>query len=564
MKVHKVKGQYLIFKADKSSEFKFRKELSLELVSKFGKKIYTSEEVTVLLKHSINFFVTKFKNICLSEVSVRFYQRVFKFHDQATQAAYDEPHSNLSQEISINYLATYRRILKLIMEMGCEVRMHNNEKTNGAFKTRFQTKLNDLIYLGEMLFTCASLYAEQSMIEDVADIVFDENNLFSFTRRHHYDYIFKHFDSYARANLGESVLDDSGLSGFEDLTKAIKDCLNIEYGNIGHLIAEIHQINKPKGGDIVGVEWKTLPSNMEIMFGVNLEMANLFFAGLTLNKSNKMDLLDCVVKQYNLHRYLYRPIVIWNVQGNDYAFISKHSWMETFYQLSSNAIPWGKAPNEWLKNGCLKNYVHKKEDDHDRWLDDAVENILNRNNLMYDRNVRQLEHISGLTSIDVAGLGEIDFIILVESVNKILVVECKHLLGRYDIPSQRNDYNAFTKGRKPYNDTMDRKVNWLKENSNLISQHFQKKYNTILDIEEYDIEGVFFINTPTLYMYNSEFRIYTIHTVKNVVTGNHNDPVFEIIIDEENHTKFLTVKYPYFQKPKYLRFDMSDYDDSDE
>lgn len=65
-------------------------------------------------------------------------------------------------------------------------------------------------------------------------------------------------------------------------------------------------------------------------------------------------------------------------------------------------------------------------------------------------------------------------------------------------------------------------------------------------------------NTPTLYMFNSEFRIYTIHQIEDVITGNHQDPTFEVIIDEEDHTKFLSVNYPYFQKPKYIRFDIFD------
>ncbi|WP_281778075.1 hypothetical protein [Croceibacter atlanticus] len=558
MSVHKVKGEYLIYKAKKSSEMKFRKELSRELIENFENKIYTSEEVTEVLKYSIEYFTTKFESICRAETSIRFYQHIFKFHDQATQASYDDPHKDLSPEISIGYLATYRRILKLIMEMGCEIKMHNREKTNAAFKLRFQDKLSDLIYLGEMIFTCGSLYAEQSMIEDVADIVYDINNLFSFTRRHHYDHIFKHFDTYARENLGDSVLDDSGLSGFEDLKAAINRCLGIEYGNVGHLIASIHKMNEPKGGDMVGVEWKTLPYNMETMYGVDLEMAKTFFSGLTLNKSNKMSVLDCAVKQYALNRYLYRPIVIWNVEGEDYAFFSKYSWMETFFQLSSNAIPWGKASQEWKSNKCLNKYINKKQDDHDRWLDDSVEEKLIANHLMYDRNAKKLKHKSGVTSFDIKDLGEIDFIIVSEALKKVLIVDCKHLVGRYDIPSQRNDYNAFTKGKKPYNETIARKVEWFKSNKDILCEHFELKYKVDLDLTDYQIEGVFFINTPTLYMYNSEFRIYTIHQVENVVFGNHQDPIFEIIIDEGDHTRFLSVNYPYFQKPKYLRFDFFD------
>ena len=45
MSVHKVKGEYLIYKAKKSSEMKFRKELSRELIENFENKIYISQRI---------------------------------------------------------------------------------------------------------------------------------------------------------------------------------------------------------------------------------------------------------------------------------------------------------------------------------------------------------------------------------------------------------------------------------------------------------------------------------------------------------------------------------------
>lgn len=192
MGVHKVKDKYLIYKGEKTSEVKYRTELSSELISTFGNKVYNTEEITLAIRHSLEYFVSNFKEICHNETSIRFYQHVFKFHDQATEAAYNFPRQDLSQDISLSYLAVYRRVLKLIMEMGCEVKMHNDEKTIPEFKSRVEKLLSDLIYLGDMIFTCASLYAEQSMIEDVADISFNDEGLFVFSRRHHYNFIFEH------------------------------------------------------------------------------------------------------------------------------------------------------------------------------------------------------------------------------------------------------------------------------------------------------------------------------------------------------------------------------------
>lgn len=557
MGIYKVKDKYLIFKGEKESEIRFRKELSELLLKEFGRNEHNAEEIALMIKYSLDFFVSKFKDICFSETFVRFYQHVFKFHEEATEAAYNHPHEDLSDDIPLTYIATYRRILKLIIETGCEVKMQNNEETNEEYTDRFKSKLSDLIYLGEMIYTCTSLYAEQSMIEDVADIYFDNYDLFVFSRRHHYDFIFEHMSQDINGQLGNTVIDDSGLSGFEDLQKAFKNCFDIDYSNVGHLIATIHEMNKLKGGDIVGVDWKTLTHNMETMFGTEIKKAEVFFSGLKLNNENKMDLLDCACKQYKLNRYLYKPVIIWNVDGEDYAFFGKSSWMESMYQLASNTIPWGKAHEEWMKNDCFKKYVHKKEDDHDGWLDDAVEKIIVKNEMKYERNLTRLIHNNGNTSFNIQGLGEIDFIILSEKSKTIFIVDCKHLVGRYDIPSQKNDYNVFTKGRKPYNETMKRKLEWFTSKKQLIEEHFQIKYDTkSIDLSNYDVEGIFIVNTPTLYMYNSEYRIYTIRQIKDVLMDEFIDPIFNIFIDEGDIEKMIRVNYPYFKKPEYKTIDI--------
>lgn len=556
MEVYKVKNQYLIFKGDNSSEERFRKELSEKILFKFGKPNYSAEKITEILNFSLDYFIENFQKICLNETSVRFYQQIFRSHEQATEVVYKFSNESSSQEIDFKYIAIYRRVLKFILETGCDVSMHNNEKMDGAFKKRFEKKLNDLLYLGEMIFTCVSLYAEQTMIEDVADISFDEDDLFVFSRRHHYNFIFEHMNKEFGPQLSKTVVDDRDLAGFTDLKQALDDCFKINYGNVGHLIASIHEMNRSQGGDVVGVGWETLPLNLTQAYGVEKQIAEQFFRGLTLDRNNKMSLLDLACKPYKLNRYIYKPIIIWNIDGNDYALFGKNAWAETFIQLSSNAIPWGKAPEAWMRNKCFKKYVHRKEDDHDKWLDDAVEKIISENDIFYDRNVKVIRHNSGKTNIDVENLGEIDFIIASKETQKLYIADCKHLLGRYDIANQRNDYNVFTGGKKPYNETLERKVKWFNDNLSLVNQHLQLKYkNEKIDISGYSVEGIFIINTPTFYMYNSVYRIYDISQIQNVFLGKHIDPTFSVVIDEEDQTKFLNIDYPYFTKPKYVSYD---------
>jgi len=564
MTIHILKGKYKIYKGDKAAEKKFRSTLSKILIDKFGKGPFTQNKIRDILSISLEFYISEFTKICIEETSVRFYQDIFIMHEDATEMVYYhlEDDEELSHNIDWTYIAGYRRILKFIIETGCDVNMTNGEIKNQEYFDRVTPKIDDLFFLGEMILTCVGLFAEQSMIDDLAEVTFDENDQYQFSRRHHYEFIFEDITTNLAGQLAKAIVDNSGYGGLSDLKDAIKNCFGINYNEVVTLIDLIHRQNESKGGPLVGNEWKVLTLNLNHLAGVPLDMAEQFFKGLTLDKTNKMTLLDLACKPYRLERYIYKPIIIWNIDGNDYAFFGKNAWAETFNQLSSNAIPWGKAPQQWLENKCFKKYVHKKEDAHDKWLDDEVEKILKKNNLLYDRNVKRLFYDNHSVNIDIEGLGEIDFIIISPTAKKIFITDCKHLVGRYDSANQKNDFNAFSKGSKnskSYNDTMTRKVKWFEENKIILLKHFIKKYpHTDMDLSAFKIEGIFIVNTPTLYMYNAEYRIYTVDQVEEVINNTFVDKIFTIFESNQYYDKLLKINYPYFQKPEFLKADPFD------
>lgn len=97
---------------------------------------------------------------------------------------------------------------------------------------------------------------------------------------------------------------------------------------------------------------------------------------------------------------------------------------------------------------------------------------------------------------------------------------------------------------------MEKKLNWFINNKEILSQHFQNKYvSENIDFSTYEIEGIFIINTPTFYMYNSKYRIYTIKQIEEVVLEKIIDPVFQFIKEENGEAKFYNILYPYFRKP---------------
>jgi hypothetical protein len=551
MPLYIVKNKFKVYKGEKSAEPKFRKALSLQLIEKFGKGPFTQEEISEIIKYCLDFYIEEFIKICKAETSFFFYQSILMFHEDATEIAVLHRGESGHPDISGEYLAVYRRILKFILETGCEVDIKTVRPVQSDVP-RIQKIMDDLLFLGDMILMCVSLYAEQGMIEDVGELTFDKNDLYVFSRRHHYNFIFDDIKQTWGHNVEKVIIDDNGM---QDLFDAMQTCLNVKYQDAGGVIAAIHkEIHFTEG-----VKWENLPENLERLFHIPYKHGELFYRGLTLSRRNKMSLLDLACKPNNLKRYLYRPIIIWNVNGKEFAIIGSNAWSETMIQFTTNALPWGKGPEEWMVNDCFKTFVHRKEDQHDKWLDNAVEAILMDSNCYYERNVTKLHNGTGYTNIDVAGLGEVDFIIVAHDIKKIMIVDCKHLMGRYDAANQKNDFNAFTKGSKrtkSYNQTMQNKTEWFSDNVQLIESHFVKKFQLdFLDLSEYSCEGIFIINTPTLYMYNADFRIYLLNNITAVLNGSYTDKTFLIHLDDEESIRLLNVPYPYFKKPSLLTID---------
>lgn len=545
-----------IYKGTKTPEKKYREDLSKLLIDTFGEGPYSEQDkVREVLTFAYKYFCDKFLDLCHNEKSVRFYQFVLSQHEQAIEAAFFAKSHHYPEGINEEYIAIYRRILKWVLEQACDIQLHNQESTDASFLNRATELLNELVFLGDMMFTCANLYAEQDMIEDVAEIVF-EDGLYVMQHKHHYDYIIQDIQNSYGIHSMKHVVEDKSV---ENLQEAIEHCFGLQYAFLTTVIQEIHKINKDKGGQYCGFGWDSLPLSVKSMFNADEAQARILYKGLTLSRNNKTPLSDLVSKPQTMFRYLYRPIIIWNIEGEDFAVVTMNAFRESIIQLTTNAIPWGKAPEEWLQNECFKKYVHSKEDDHDKWLDDEVQKRLEEGGLHFFRNITSISSKTGNITLNKKDVGEIDFIVINHERKIVFVTDCKHLQGRYDMMTQRNDFSNFTKGKKPYNKQIENKITWVKDNIESLNYHYIKEYGSENpDITTYHIEGIFIINTPTFYMFNSDYRIYTVDVAVDVIRGNLTDPEKTIFIEEEERTITFKIKYPYFKKPEYALFDFLD------
>ena len=188
-------------------------------------------------------------------------------------------------------------------------------------------------------------------------------------------------------------------------------------------------------------------------------------------------------------------------------------------------------------------------------LIDAVEKEIQPLGLIYQPNIKNLVTKAGTVNLENDQCGEIDFPVINENLKKIFVIECKHLTGRYDMANFHLDFKAFTNGDDSFNKKIEKKVNWVKNNLRLIEEHFRARKLLTTSLDDFTVEGIFIVNTPTFYMYYSDFRIYTYHEVAKVLKGEYVDKTFTLYNEDDEFSEVLFIKYPYFIKKHMVYYE---------
>ena len=559
MRTVTVNNKYIIALNYRDAGQKFRLSLSLLIKQKFGKRDYDEITLTKIISFCLGHYSAEFEKICQGETSYSFYKMAFWLNEQASEMRTDKKAlDNLPTEFDLNYFAIYRRILKMILEQGCLVKMNTGEKWDGNFKARFQKIFDDLLFLGDAIIGCAENYAEQDMIGDAIGVSFDEQESFYFYRKHYFEDAFRHIINMKPYYTSNFVIDTTGEQDFID---AVKDSFELDFTNIIQMIGELFHHRDMKLGDVLAIGKNDLSIGMKKFFNTSMDKSNAFFSGLYFSQHHRHPVNELVTKPYSINRFLYRPILIWNIDQKDFCIMGLFSFREAITSLYLNAFPWAKAPEEWKRNKKFNQFINKKHNDHDKWLDDAVEKEIRSTNIIFQRDVKTIKAKKRSINIEIPACGQIDFLAININTKKLFIIEDKHLLGRYDMASQKIDFYNFTTGKGSYDSNIGRKIKWISDNIKLIEEHFQSfAGNSQLSITDFTIEGIFVINTPTFYMYTSDFRIYTYHELSKVLTGTYVDKTYTLVSIDDEYESTIWIRYPYFKRKQIYYYNDPDED----
>src|SRR5690606_34952751 len=135
-----------------------------------------------------------------------------------------------------------------------------------------------------------------------------------------------------------------------------------------------------------------------------------------------------------------------------------------------------------------------------------------------------------------------------ERLKTIFVADSKYNRARYEAVGFRNDYTQFI---KTYELKIAKKAKWVQDNLSIVAGHFKVIYNRPgLDFSGFTVEPVFFINTPTFYMFNGKYKAVTLNQVSDYLRGRLAFKNYTYKNTDPNaDNQYDIIGHPYFTQP---------------
>jgi hypothetical protein len=520
------------------------KEISLIIREKYGEEAITDDNtVEWVLLDCFNFFAGKFKSLVNEEQSYTFFRYVFYLHEESIKLYRKKTFEDLPMNpVGDSEFAMYRRVLKNVLEQGCDIDLAWGEFPTAQEVFRMDEKLQKLIYLGRWLYDLADSIALHKMIHSFHAITFKDGEMM-IDYQYHYAELYDSLFTKLQEGYEAAIADDQSV---HKLREALQNCFGVDYDFAGGVIFHIKA--NFSNEDSQTIQPHVLPQNLVQQFGVTEEEAKRFYDGLSISRENKMTLEDLVYKPYSMNRYMFRPILIYKIGGEDRALVGKEKFTESIFVIATNAMQWQALAPEWKENLCMEQFLSRMGNEHDKILEGAIESKIRSNNLLFARNIESFKQGKGQDNINIIkNPGEIDFIIVNERLKRIFVADSKYNRARYEAVGFRNDYSQFTQQYEP---KIEKKANWVKNNLEVVMRHFQVFYNRpYFDLTGYEVEGVFFINTPTFYMLNGKFKAITLNQLSDYLLGRLAFKNYTFLNTDPNaDNQYDIIGHPYFKR----------------
>ncbi len=511
--------------------------LTTHVEKKIGaEEISDPDEVSEILKECFSILCTEFEKAISEIPEAAFFLFCNDVHEDSIDL-WQKQSEGYALDIDEEQFAISRRILKIILEQGCaiELKGHRNFVVEVKSKeTIYIEHLEKLLYIGAWCVALSEDVSNSQLFPKSKGVQIQEGDLTILTHQP-YPQLFKHIHQDLPRHNSNVQLSNSIV----DFRTLLKDEMNVDYDILASFINQ--SLLEPNYNYSI-TDIKPLIQGICEELGYDEDFVKDFYEGLTVSSRNVLSIEDCILRNQDGRRFMFRPILEYSIDGKQYNIVGYNKWAESFVTLSTNCFPFGHYPEEWKKHDPIKKFVQQVTDEHDSILEEPIIDYLRSKDIKVDGNIKSFRKKKGNNvPIEVEGVGEID-LIFIDEVNKVLYVgECKHNRSRFDMNNWKRDYSNFV---NKYETQLSNKEKWVNENLSIVREHFEVEYDCSIDFEGYIVRAAFFINAPTVYMHNGKYRAFTITDLKNIIEGKVVDAIFRFTNEDTGVT--FDISHPYF------------------
>lgn len=521
--------EYHIVTPNKIHEPYYRTKLSQQLIEKYSRHI-SGENIMKALIDSYDFFTEEFSKAIKEVNDLMFYFFVYNIHEETAELSYLRSTGQCKIPVEGTNFAQYRRILKLILQESCSVQMSECQHPSAKWMASTISKIEKLLLLGDFAFDMVNTISEHKFTDGSIEIRFD-NDLYVFDNPPEWKGFLNNFHDNFPLEIEGSIHD-------ETIQQKIDTVLNQEFGIdlkvlslvVEHIAEDLYNQMPPrlcKVAELISLFAKQS----------NSSNINPFINGLILNKENVAKLKSGIYSAYNGDRLIHRPFLDVNLDGTDCILFGRYTLMEAINTLCQNQITHGKIPLEWKQIPSMKKVQKELVAYHKDILENPVEQLLIGLKIPHERNVKTLKTANHYENMSINDWpGEIDFIIILNQ--RVYLADCKNVTKRYEMHGYYQDSTKFI----PYNKKMRDKIEFMVQQKDRLQTHLRiVAKNHEFNLDDHTIEGIFIVNTPTLYAINSPYKIYSFYNFELLIKGRD---VYEkqVVIADADKTE---IKWPY-------------------
>lgn len=394
------------------AHLKVWKELSSHIIGRFGRRPFINRaDVEPVLNESFAWMLERFRLLTATELGSCFYKSLAGLYENSTQLMQFVNNGTGFTHMSTQEYAHNRSSIRLALERACELDLKRTSD-EAPFSTRQMELLEDLLFIGMWAFSFSETIAMEKLMDGCNEVYIDPDDTMRMAMSHHFSKLMPHIRDEVERLTSRSIVDQNGV---KELKAALKTCLGIDFEKNAGLVPAYKGAHPQGFPMLVDLKHDDLVEQFATNSGFDIETTKVFYAGLATTAASKESLENIIYRPHSNKRHMARPVLVWNIQGQQRAIVGPEKWTESIVLIVTNAVQWGQIAEEWLTNPCMKAFVKRKADEHDKELEDPVEQALKEKNIKYSRNVKTLKAKSGTgVRIDTAGLGEIDFLYIDE------------------------------------------------------------------------------------------------------------------------------------------------------